>query len=117
MSQGGTDPPGPPWPGGPSGYGTDCAVLALAVWDDGGGSALYAAGDFTTAGGEPERRWIRRAKSPPLPAANPTPPTEGTPTKAEAGVKGATRKMPDLLPAALLWLPLSRGAGVAGGRQ
>ncbi|HEY3242575.1 MAG TPA: hypothetical protein VGM03_04410 [Phycisphaerae bacterium] len=28
-------------------------VLALAVFDDGTGSALYAAGDFTTAGGAP----------------------------------------------------------------
>ncbi|MBK7644208.1 MAG: hypothetical protein IPJ19_14380 [Planctomycetes bacterium] len=33
----------------PSAYG-DC-VRALAVWDDGGGPALYAAGTFTSAGG------------------------------------------------------------------
>ena len=39
---------------GPSGTGTggtNVAVNALAVWDDGGGPALYAAGAFTTAGG------------------------------------------------------------------
>jgi hypothetical protein len=26
-------------------------ILALAVYDDGGGEALYAGGEFTTAGG------------------------------------------------------------------
>ena len=36
---------------GPAGTGTNGAVRALAVWDDGGGPALYAGGDFTTAGG------------------------------------------------------------------
>jgi hypothetical protein len=36
---------------GPSGTGTNNTVLALAAWDDGGGGALYAGGDFTTAGG------------------------------------------------------------------
>jgi hypothetical protein len=31
--------------------GVDGSVRAIAVWDDGGGPALFAAGDFTTAGG------------------------------------------------------------------
>jgi len=37
--------------GGPSGTGTNRAVLTLAVYDDGSGPALYAGGDFATAGG------------------------------------------------------------------
>ncbi len=36
---------------GPSGVGTNLGVAALAVYDDGGGAALFAAGYFTTAGG------------------------------------------------------------------
>ncbi len=36
---------------GPSGIGTNERVQALAVWDDGSGPVLYAAGRFTTAGG------------------------------------------------------------------
>ncbi len=36
---------------GPSGIGIDGKVWALAVYDDGGGEALYVAGDFATAGG------------------------------------------------------------------
>lgn len=36
---------------GPSGVGVNGAVRALAVFDDGNGSALYAGGAFTTAGG------------------------------------------------------------------
>jgi hypothetical protein len=36
---------------GPAGNGMDGPVLALAVWDDGSGPALYAAGFFDTAGG------------------------------------------------------------------
>jgi len=36
---------------GPSGTGTDAVVIALTVFDDGGGPALYAGGSFTTAGG------------------------------------------------------------------
>ena len=36
---------------GPSGTGVDGPVNALAVFDDGTGPALYAGGDFTTAGG------------------------------------------------------------------
>ena len=36
---------------GPSGTGTDGPVSALAVYDDGGGEALYAGGLFNTAGG------------------------------------------------------------------
>jgi len=36
---------------GPSGTGTNSAVYALAVSDDGTGSALYLGGSFTTAGG------------------------------------------------------------------
>ncbi len=38
------------------GAGLDGTVTALAVWNDGGGSALYAAGDFATAGGQPASR-------------------------------------------------------------
>ena len=34
-----------------SGSGTDGNVRALAVWNDGSGAALYAGGDFVTAGG------------------------------------------------------------------
>lgn len=42
----------------PLGSGVDGAVFALAVFDDGSGSgpALYAAGDFMNAGGEPASR-------------------------------------------------------------
>jgi len=36
---------------GPSGTGVDLWIDVLAVYDDGGGSALYAGGNFTTAGG------------------------------------------------------------------
>jgi len=36
---------------GPSGNGVDSAIYALTAWDDGGGIALYAGGQFTTAGG------------------------------------------------------------------
>jgi hypothetical protein len=36
---------------GPSGTGVDHTVLALTVFDDGTGPALYAGGHFTTAGG------------------------------------------------------------------
>ncbi len=36
---------------GPSGEGMNNVVWALAVYDDGGGQALYAGGDFTTAAG------------------------------------------------------------------
>ncbi len=36
---------------GPSGIGTTSAVEALAVFDDGDGASLFAAGQFTTAGG------------------------------------------------------------------
>lgn len=36
---------------GPSGTGTDGQVLALEVFNDGTGDALYAGGDFMTAGG------------------------------------------------------------------
>ena len=36
---------------GPAGTGTNISVSALAVYDDGGGAALYAGGLFTTAGG------------------------------------------------------------------
>jgi hypothetical protein len=36
---------------GPSGPGVNNVVLALAVYDDGGGPALYAGGEFSTAGG------------------------------------------------------------------
>jgi hypothetical protein len=36
---------------GPLSTGTDAAVQALAVFDDGTGEALYAAGEFVTAGG------------------------------------------------------------------
>ena len=36
---------------GPTGNGVDGCVDALAVWDDGTGSALYAGGYFTSAGG------------------------------------------------------------------
>lgn len=36
---------------GPSGIGVNGFVLSLAVYDDGGGSALYAGGWFTEAGG------------------------------------------------------------------
>jgi hypothetical protein len=36
---------------GPLSTGTDAAVQALAVFDDGAGEALYAAGEFVTAGG------------------------------------------------------------------
>ncbi len=36
---------------GPSGTGTDGTVSALAVFDDGGGPALYVGGSFTAAGG------------------------------------------------------------------
>ena len=36
---------------GPAGNGMDAPVLALAVWDNGSGPALYAGGMFDTAGG------------------------------------------------------------------
>ena len=36
---------------GPSGTGTSGTVTALAVWDDGGGPALYVGGSFVAAGG------------------------------------------------------------------
>ena len=36
---------------GPSGVGTDNNVYDLAVYDSGSGPALYAGGEFTTAGG------------------------------------------------------------------
>ncbi|MBI1379486.1 MAG: hypothetical protein GC161_00155 [Planctomycetaceae bacterium] len=38
------------------GAGVTNAVRALAVWDDGSGPALFAAGDFTGAGGAPANR-------------------------------------------------------------
>lgn len=38
-------------PGGPSGIGMDNGLNTLAVYEDGTGSALYAGGWFTTAGG------------------------------------------------------------------
>ena len=41
---------------GPSDTGMNSSVFALVVYDDGGGSALYAGGGFTTAGGVPARR-------------------------------------------------------------
>jgi hypothetical protein len=37
----------------------DDSTLALAVWDDGSGEALYAGGAFTTAGGTPAN-WIAK---------------------------------------------------------
>src|SRR4030095_14335340 len=37
----------------PLGSGLDSGVSALAVYDDGGGPALYAGGFFQTAGGGP----------------------------------------------------------------
>lgn len=52
---------------GPSGEGTNGDVNALAVYDDGSGSALYAAGTFTTAGGVPASgiaRWDGTAWAP-----------------------------------------------------
>src|SRR5262245_4107197 len=39
--------------------GTDGFIKALAVYDDGGGPALYAGGGFTTAGGAPANRIAR----------------------------------------------------------
>jgi len=44
---------------GPSGTGTDGSVGGLAVFDDGSGEALYAAGDFLSAGGLAVRRISR----------------------------------------------------------
>ncbi len=44
---------------GPSGTGVNSTVNALAVWDEGGGAALYAGGDFTTAGGLSSHRLAR----------------------------------------------------------
>ncbi len=44
---------------GPAGNGMDAAVQALAVFDDGGGPALYAGGDFVTAGGVTVNRVAR----------------------------------------------------------
>lgn len=47
--------------------GADAAVFALAVFDDGSGPALYAAGSFSTAGGQPASniaRWDGSAWSP-----------------------------------------------------
>ena len=43
----------------PLGMGMNSAVRALKVFDDGAGPALYAAGDFTTAGGQPASRIAR----------------------------------------------------------
>ena len=44
---------------GPSGTGIDSSVVALAVFDDGSGPALYAGGLFTTAGGVTVNRIAR----------------------------------------------------------
>jgi len=44
---------------GPSGTGLGSWVEDLAVFDDGGGAALYAGGQFTTAGGQPANRVAR----------------------------------------------------------
>jgi hypothetical protein len=41
---------------GAAGTGTDDSVSALAVYDDGGGPALYVGGHFTAAGGVPASR-------------------------------------------------------------
>jgi hypothetical protein len=43
----------------PLGDGLNGAVLALAVFDDGSGPALYAGGEFTEAGGQPAGRIAR----------------------------------------------------------
>jgi hypothetical protein len=43
----------------PGGVGLDGPVRALAVFDDGGGPALYVGGDFTTAGGVPANNIAR----------------------------------------------------------
>jgi hypothetical protein len=61
---------------GPAGTGVDGDVLALAVFDDGSGPALYAGGRFTTAGGVTVNhvaRWDGTAWSPLAgPVAGPT---------------------------------------------
>ena len=44
---------------GPSGTGVDSSVIALAVFDDGTGPALYAGGWFSTAGGVTVNRVAR----------------------------------------------------------
>lgn len=44
---------------GPGGVGVDGTVRALAVHDDGSGPALYAGGDFVTAGGTISLRFAR----------------------------------------------------------
>jgi hypothetical protein len=52
---------------GPLGSGLNDEPHALAVFDDGNGPALYAGGEFTTAGGEPANRiakWDGRQWSP-----------------------------------------------------
>ncbi|MCP4569537.1 MAG: hypothetical protein GY841_18325, partial [FCB group bacterium] len=52
---------------GPAGTGTDGPVFALTAFDDGNGEALYAGGEFTTAGGLPVNyiaKWDGAAWSP-----------------------------------------------------
>ncbi|MCP4549165.1 MAG: hypothetical protein GY835_22150, partial [bacterium] len=59
---------------GPAGTGTDGPVYALAVVDDGTGEALYAGGEFTTAGGLPVNtiaKWDGAAWSPLVGPAGP----------------------------------------------
>ena len=51
----------------PLGTGTNRSVHAISVFDDGSGPKLYAAGDFTTAGGQPANgiaRWDGNSWSP-----------------------------------------------------
>ena len=53
---------------GPSGTGVDGAIAALTVFDDGSGPALYAGGNFITAGGVSVNRIARWRPRPPCPA-------------------------------------------------
>ncbi len=50
------DPCTPEWAGGFTQQGLDDIVHALVIFDDGSGPALFAGGDFTTAGGVPASR-------------------------------------------------------------
>jgi hypothetical protein len=69
-SRGGTDRSGRPWAPAWSWPEPTAAVEALAAFDDGGGTDLYAAGTFTAAGTQPVNRIARYDGSSWLPVDN-----------------------------------------------